>query len=104
MAIRHDQGIVLRSYPFGEADRVVVLREGHTLEQAAAVVRLKVREWQGTEMARYVRPATLFGPKFDSYVQETTNGHARGVNARWDGVAGGEVALSVADGREEARP
>ena len=25
MAIRHDRGIVLRSYPFGEADRVVVL-------------------------------------------------------------------------------
>lgn len=25
IAIRHDQGIVLRSYPFGEADRVVVL-------------------------------------------------------------------------------
>jgi len=25
MAIRHDQGIVLRSYPFGDADRVVVL-------------------------------------------------------------------------------
>jgi DNA repair protein RecO (recombination protein O) len=25
MALRHDQGIVLRSYPFGEADRVVVI-------------------------------------------------------------------------------
>lgn len=25
MALRHDEGIVLRSYPFGEADRVVVL-------------------------------------------------------------------------------
>ena len=25
MALRHDQGIVLRSYPFGEADRVVVM-------------------------------------------------------------------------------
>jgi len=25
MALRHDQGIVLRSFPFGEADRVVVL-------------------------------------------------------------------------------
>ena len=25
MSLRHDQGIVLRSYPFGEADRVVVL-------------------------------------------------------------------------------
>ncbi|MGA7270130.1 MAG: recombination protein O N-terminal domain-containing protein, partial [Acidimicrobiia bacterium] len=25
MAIRNDQGIVLRGYPFGDADRVVVL-------------------------------------------------------------------------------
>lgn len=25
MALRHDQGIVLRTYPFGEADRIVVL-------------------------------------------------------------------------------
>ncbi|MFW2340897.1 MAG: DNA repair protein RecO [Acidimicrobiia bacterium] len=25
MAIRHDQGIVLRSYPFGESDRVVII-------------------------------------------------------------------------------
>ena len=30
MAIRHDQGIVLRSYPFGEADRVVVLLSPNT--------------------------------------------------------------------------
>jgi DNA repair protein RecO (recombination protein O) len=29
MAIRHDTGIVLRSYPFGEADRVVVLLSPH---------------------------------------------------------------------------
>ena len=25
MGIRNDQGIVLRSYPFGEADRIIVL-------------------------------------------------------------------------------
>ncbi|MDE0708967.1 MAG: recombination protein O N-terminal domain-containing protein, partial [bacterium] len=25
MSIRHDQGIVLRGYPFGEADRVLVI-------------------------------------------------------------------------------
>jgi DNA repair protein RecO (recombination protein O) len=30
MALRHDQGIVLRSYPFGEADRVVVLLSPNT--------------------------------------------------------------------------
>lgn len=29
MAIRHDDGIVLRTYPFGEADRVVVLLSPH---------------------------------------------------------------------------
>jgi len=29
MAIRNDSGIVLRSYPFGEADRVVVLLSPH---------------------------------------------------------------------------
>lgn len=29
MAIRHDSGIVLRSYPFGEADKVVVLLSPH---------------------------------------------------------------------------
>ncbi len=30
MALRHDQGIVLRGYPFGEADRVVVLLSPNT--------------------------------------------------------------------------
>ncbi len=29
MSLRHDQGIVLRSYPFGEADRIVVLLSPH---------------------------------------------------------------------------
>ena len=36
MALRNDQGIVLRSYPFGEADRVVVLRD-------AVVAQIKLR-------------------------------------------------------------
>jgi uncharacterized phage protein (TIGR02220 family) len=62
------------------------IREGHTLEQAEAVVKVKVREWRGTEFARYLRPATLFGVKFDSYWQATRNGHGhdpRRVNDSW---------------------
>jgi len=46
MAIRHDQGIVLRSYPFGEADRVVVLlspNNGKVRAAAKAVRKTKSR-------------------------------------------------------------
>ncbi len=51
------------------------LREGHTLADAEAVVRTKVAEWRGTDFAKYLRPSTLFGPKFDSYLQASRNGH-----------------------------
>ncbi len=46
MALRHDQGIVLRSYPFGEADRVVVLlspNHGKLRTVAKGVRRTKSR-------------------------------------------------------------
>jgi uncharacterized phage protein (TIGR02220 family) len=51
------------------------IREGHTLAEAETVVRAKVAEWVGTDYAKYLRPVTLFGPKFDSYVQASRNGH-----------------------------
>jgi uncharacterized phage protein (TIGR02220 family) len=73
------------------------IREGYKLAQAGAVVRGKVTEWKGTERAQYLRPSTLFGPKFDGYLQAAANGndrHAAGRgNAAWDGVKTGEVRL-----------
>ena len=51
------------------------LREQFTLADAQTVVQLKCREWRGTPQAAYLRPVTLFGPKFDSYLQAARNGH-----------------------------
>ena len=34
----------------------------------------KVAEWQGTDMSKFIRPQTLFGTKFDGYLnQEVKN-------------------------------
>jgi uncharacterized phage protein (TIGR02220 family) len=53
------------------------IREHFTLDQAEEVVKTKVREWKGTDRDEYLRPATLFGGKFDGYLQATlnSNGH-----------------------------
>jgi uncharacterized phage protein (TIGR02220 family) len=62
------------------------IREGFTLDQAAVVVKAKVREWTGTEWAKFLRPATIYGTKFDSYLQAARNGHGRDprrVNDEW---------------------
>lgn len=44
------------------------LREGFTVDDFKEVIRKKSEEWGGTEMAKYLRPETLFGPKFEGYL------------------------------------
>ena len=44
------------------------LSEGYTVEDFKAVIDNKYAEWHGTEMNQYLRPETLFGTKFDSYL------------------------------------
>ena len=44
------------------------LHEGFTVEDCKNVIRKKAEEWGGTEMAKYLRPETLFGSKFESYL------------------------------------
>ena len=51
------------------------IREGHSRHEAQLVIRAKVTEWRGSEFEKYLRPATLFGPKFDGYLQACGNGH-----------------------------
>jgi uncharacterized phage protein (TIGR02220 family) len=44
------------------------LKEGYTMQDCKQVVAMKVREWKGTEMDMYLRPATLFNAmKFNQY-------------------------------------
>lgn len=50
---------------------------GRTVEDARAVVRRKRDEWRGSKrMAQHIRPETLFGEKFESYLNEKGADHA----------------------------
>lgn len=44
--------------------------EGFGLDQFRTVIDKKVAEWKGTEMSVYLRPQTLFGTKFESYLNQ----------------------------------
>lgn len=46
------------------------LNEGFTEEDFYTVIENKVRSWNGTDMNQYLRPETLFGNKFESYLNE----------------------------------
>lgn len=44
------------------------LAEGYTLDDFKTVVDKKCADWMGTEWEKYIRPETLFGTKFESYL------------------------------------
>ena len=46
------------------------VREGYKLEDFIIVIDTKCDDWLGTEWERYLRPATLFGTKFENYLNE----------------------------------
>lgn len=46
------------------------LKEGYTLEDFKQVINTKTSEWQGTEFAKFLRPVTLFGTKFENYINQ----------------------------------
>ena len=48
--------------------------EGFTLEEFKKVIDNKVREWKyNADMCKYIRPETLFGTKFESYLNQKIN-------------------------------
>ena len=46
------------------------LNEGYTLEDFKTVIDKKYKEWNGTEFAKFLRPETLFGTKFSTYLNQ----------------------------------
>lgn len=44
--------------------------EGNRLDDFKHVIDVKVAEWLGTDWAKYLRPVTLFGNKFDEYLNQ----------------------------------
>jgi uncharacterized phage protein (TIGR02220 family) len=52
------------------------IKEGYVFDDFKYVVDIKAGQWMNTEMEQYLRPQTLFGNKFNSYINERpiTNG------------------------------
>lgn len=46
------------------------LNEGFTVDDFKTVINNKVKEWKGSEWEKFLRPETLFGTKFESYLNQ----------------------------------
>ena len=49
------------------------LSEGYTVEDFYTVIDKKCTEWKGSDMEKYLRPETLFGNKFENYLNAPTS-------------------------------
>ena len=48
------------------------LNEKFTVDDFKTVIDKKAKEWKGTDMEIYLRPETLFGTKFEGYLNQTS--------------------------------
>lgn len=49
------------------------INDEFTEDDCIKVIDIKVDEWKGTDMDKYLRPETLFGNKFEGYLNQETN-------------------------------
>ena len=100
MAIRHDQGIVLRSYPFGEADRVVVLlspNHGKLRTVAKGVRKTKSRFGGRLEPFCHVDLVLYEGRNLDTITQVTIIEPYHHLRADLDRVVAAGTMVEIAD-------
>lgn len=58
------------------------VNEGFTLDDFKTVIDRKCAEWIGTEYEKYLRPETLFGTKFEGYLNASRKGGAMHGNGK----------------------
>ena len=46
------------------------INEGFTFEDFKKVIDIKCKSWKKTEWEKFLRPETLFGTKFEGYLNE----------------------------------
>lgn len=100
MAIRHDQGIVLRSYPFGEADRVVVLlspNSGKLRTVAKGVRKTKSRFGGRLEPFTHVDLVLYEGRNLDTITQVAVLEHFPRLRSDLDAVVRAGTMVEAAD-------
>lgn len=63
------------------------LNEGFTVDDFKTVIDKKSKEWIGTEMEKFLRPETLFGTKFEGYLNQTIvdkNSKQKNQGIKWE--------------------
>ena len=74
------------------------LNEGFTEDDFYKVIDIKVNEWANTDMNKYLRPETLFSPKFEGYLnqKEVKNGqHNNGKHGNRWGAGKNKTSFNV---------
>lgn len=61
------------------------LAEGFTVENFKTVIDTMCAKWKGTEMDEYLRPSTLFGPKFENYLNAKVTPERNGTDGKTTG-------------------
>jgi uncharacterized phage protein (TIGR02220 family) len=52
------------------------IKDGFSVDDIKTVITVKSKEWKGTDMAKYLRPSTLFAPdKFEDYLNQLEQGN-----------------------------
>lgn len=100
MAIRHDQGIVLRSFPFGEADKVVILlspNHGKLRTVAKGIRKTKSRFGGRLETFSHVDLVLYEGRNLDTITQVEMIEPYHHLRADLDRVMTAGVMVEVAD-------
>jgi uncharacterized phage protein (TIGR02220 family) len=76
--ISYLNGKARTKYRIVEATKKLIkarLNDGYSLDDFRTVIDKKCAEWLGTDQQKYLRPETLFGTKFDGYLNQLTGGN-----------------------------
>ena len=80
IVVEHLNSVVGSHYRADSADTKRLLSalfdNGYTIDDIISVIDKKASEWLGTEYARYLRPSTLFGTRFEEYLNAPTQERA----------------------------
>lgn len=66
------------------------IAEGYTVEDFFKVIDNQHEEWKGTKFEQYLRPATLFGTKFENYLNKRPTGK-KPTPPGWDKLPGMQI-------------
>lgn len=86
------------------------LKEGFTVDDFKTVIDKKVKEWlKDVKMAKYIRPETLFGTKFEGYLNEkgssctgATNNRFNNFHQRENNLTDKELEMMLVDNNKKA--